>query len=192
MIRCFIAIDVTDEIRAALAEVQGRLRRLPLTVRVSWIKLANVHLTLQFLGYIGEDVVPRVSAALVAVAAGQAPFDVDVAGVGAFPDPNRPRVLWAGCGAGATALPRLAGAIQAATAPLGFAPETRPFAGHLTLGRVKVPRPDPTLTRAMDSLKNAAFGAVRVEAVHLYQSELQPTGSNYMKLSSHPLRGRGD
>jgi len=54
---------------------------------------------------------------------------------------------------------------------------------------VKVPRPDCTLTRALDSLKNAAFGTVRVEALHLYQSELHPAGSIYTKLSSHPLTG---
>ena len=192
MIRCFIAADVPEEVRAALAEAQGRLRRLPLDVRVSWIKLENVHLTLQFIGYIGEDVAPLVSAALAAVAARQAPFDVEVARLGAFPDPHRPRVLWAGCGAASAELPRLAQAIQQATAPLGFTPEARAFTGHLTLGRVKMPRSDLTLTRALDSLKNAAFGALRVDAVHLYQSQLQPSGSIYTKLSSHPLTRKGD
>ncbi|NQU12306.1 RNA 2',3'-cyclic phosphodiesterase [bacterium] len=189
MIRAFIAIDLTDEVRAALATAQDRLRRLPLGVRVSWVKLANLHLTLQFLGYVAEDVVPAVGVALGAVVRCHAPFNLGVNGLGAFPDPGRPRVLWAGCDAGTAEIAGLARAVQQATQPLGFTPETRPFAAHLTIGRVKVPRPDCTLTRALDSLKNAAFGTVRVEALHLYQSELHPAGSIYTKLSSHPLTG---
>jgi 2'-5' RNA ligase len=74
--------------------------------------------------------------------------------------------------------------------PLGFQPERREFSAHLTLGRVKQPRPDVALTRALDSIKNQNFGTMRVEAIHLFQSELHPDGSIYSKLSSHQLGER--
>ena len=71
--------------------------------------------------------------------------------------------------------------------PLGFEPEHREFSAHLTLGRIKIPRPDVALTRAIDSLKDTAFGTLRVEAIHLFESQLHPEGSIYTKLSSHAL-----
>jgi len=70
---------------------------------------------------------------------------------------------------------------------LGFEPEHREFSAHLTLGRVKFPQPDDALTRALDSIKNDVFGMMRVEAIHLFESQLHPQGSIYSKLSSHNL-----
>ncbi len=185
MIRAFIAIELPDELRVALEEAQARLKRARVGVKISWTKIANLHLTLQFLGYVAEPVVERISVALADMAV--QPFAVPVSGVGAFPDERRPRVLWIGCDDVAGKLKTLAAAVQAVTQPLGFEPERREFAAHLTLGRIKFPRPDAALTKALDSLKTQTFGTLRVDAVHLFQSQLHPDGSIYTKLSSHQL-----
>jgi len=197
MIRAFIAIDLTDDVRVAIGEAQARLKRAHTGVKVSWTKVDNLHLTLQFLGYVAEEAVEKIRAGLEAVAAEHAPFELMIAGAGAFPDESRPRVLWVGCqdsapvGARhAAPLRELVKSLQTAMQPLGFQPERREFSAHLTLGRVKQPRPDAALTRALDSIKNETFGAVRVEAIHLFQSELHPEGSIYSKLSSHQLGER--
>jgi 2'-5' RNA ligase len=79
--------------------------------------------------------------------------------------------------------------VQKAMEPLGFEPEHREFSAHLTLGRVKFPRPDVALTKALDSVRNQAFGTMRVEAIHLFESQLHPQGSIYSKRSSHKLGG---
>ena len=189
MIRAFIAIDIPDEVRSAIGEAQVRLRRVHAGVKVSWAKIENAHITLQFLGYVGEETVPKISAAIDRVAGQHQAFELQVAGAGAFPDENRPRVLWVGCQDEAGALKSLAGDVQQAMEPLGFRPEHREFSAHLTLGRIKFPRPDAALTRALDSIKNDAFGTVRVEAIHLFESQLHPDGSIYTKLSSHKLGG---
>ncbi len=84
-------------------------------------------------------------------------------------------------------LKALARSVQAAMQPLGFEPEHREFSAHLTLGRIRVPRPDVALTRAIESLKNTAFGTLRVGAIHLFESQLHPEGSIYSKLSTHTL-----
>src|SRR6266481_9704210 len=97
MIRTFIAIDLSDNVRAAIEQAQTRLKRTNLGVKISWTKVANLHLTLQFLGYVEETVVEKIKAALRLVAAQHQPFDVSVRGGGAFPDEKRPRVVWIGC-----------------------------------------------------------------------------------------------
>ncbi len=205
MIRAFIAIDLPDDVRAAIEEAQARLKRAHVGVKISWTKIDNLHLTLQFLGYIGEAVVDPIKSGLQHATNGHQPFDVSVHGAGAFPTEDRARVIWVGCddnvvGAGSHACPappagdrrgsplrRLAQSVQDAMQPLGFEPEHREFSAHLTLGRVKVPRPDVALTRAIESLKNTAFGTLRVEAIHLFESQLHPEGSIYTKLSTHAL-----
>lgn len=189
MIRSFVAIDIPEDVRAAIGDTQARLKRAPLSVRVSWAKVDNIHLTLQFLGYIEEEVVEPIGGALDAVAQQHVPFDLPVRGAGAFPSERRPRVLWAGVDDSAGQLKALALGVQTAMQALRFEPEHREFSAHLTLGRVKFPKPDTALTRVLDSLKDTDFGTMRVAMIHLVQSQLHPEGSIYTKLSSHKLRG---
>ncbi len=188
MIRAFIAIEIPDPIRAAIAEAQDRLKRARVGVKISWTKVDNLHLTLQFLGYIEEPVVPQISQALAGVAGQYPAFDLAVRGAGAFPNERSPRVLWVGCDNDTGNLNTLAQAVQSAMQAFGFEPEHREFSAHLTLGRVKFPKHDAALTKALDSIKNLDFGTMRVEAIHLFQSQLHPEGSIYSKLSSHELR----
>ena len=190
MIRAFIAIDLPADVRAAIGEAQARLKRAHVGVKISWTKIDNLHITLQFLGYIEEAVIDKIKAALQSVATAHQPFELSVRATGAFPNENRPRVFWVGCEDAHGSLKALAQAVQAAMQPLGFKPEHREFSAHLTLGRVKNPRPDAALTKALDSLKDNAFGTLRVEAIHLMESELHPEGSIYTKLSSHRLEAQ--
>ena len=189
MIRAFIAIDLSAEVRTALRTAQAQLQGAQLGVKVSWTKIENLHLTLQFLGDIDDAAVAGISTSLATMTGALPVFDVPVAGAGAFPDVHRPRVVWIGCDDSAGKLQALARAVQAAMRPCGFQPEPVPWTAHLTLGRIRTPRPDAALTRALDSLTNQAFGTLRVDAIHLFQSQLQPGGSIYTKLSSHPLKG---
>lgn len=187
MMRTFIAIDLTDEVRAAIGEAQAELKQAPIRVKISWTKVANLHLTIQFLGDIEEAVVEKITPALRLAVAQHQPFEVSVRGAGAFPDEKRPRVVWIGCNDDGKKLPALARAVHDAMQPFGFAPDHHEFSAHLTLGRIRSPRPDAALTMAMDSLKDKAFGTLRVEAIHLFESQLHPEGSIYRKLSSHAL-----
>ena len=189
MIRAFIAIDIPEDVRAAITEAQARLKRANLGVKISWTKIDNVHLTLQFLGYVEEPVVPKISEALAVVAKQHEPFDLPVHGTGAFPDEKRPRVLWVGCDDGEGKLKALAHAVQETMQQFGFEPERREFSAHLTLGRIRIPKTDDALTRAMDSIKDTNFGTMHVDAIHLFQSQLHPEGSIYTKLSSHTFTG---
>jgi 2'-5' RNA ligase len=171
-----------DEIRQRLADEIDRLR--PHATDVAWVAPANLHVTVKFLGRVEETRMPELTEALRAVAGGQRALDVAVRGLGAFPTPTRPRVLWAGL-AEASGLPPLAEAVDAACAALGFPRETRPFSAHVTLGRVREPRRRTALAGAL--ARGGDFGRVRVEGLSLMRSELSPRGARYTELARLPL-----
>ena len=135
--RCFVAIDLTSDVRAAIARAQTRVRTAAAHADVRWVDPAQFHLTLKFLGAVPDDRVPAVSAALEGAVADTAPIALAAAGLGGFPSLRSARVLWAGITAGVPELARLAAAIDRALTPLGFPPEGRSFRGHLTIGRVR-------------------------------------------------------
>jgi 2'-5' RNA ligase len=126
---------------------------------------------------------------LMTEAAQHPAFDVEVEGFGSYPTSRRPRVLWVGLNAPA-ALISLQHAIEAATARLGYASEERGFSPHLTIGRVRQNVSPPDLQKiraALEDTKVGRLGTARVDAVHLFKSELLPNGSVYTKLFSASL-----
>lgn len=147
---------------------------------------ANLHITLKFLGQIDETRVPAVAEAIRAAAAPAAAFDVAVRGLGAFPTASRPRVVWAGLDE-ARALGALAAEVDDALATLGIPRESRPFAAHVTLGRVREPRRNPALAEAL--ARRADFGRLPVARVSLMRSELHPRGARYTELAGVLLAG---
>ncbi len=187
--RCFVAIDLTTDVRAAIARAQTRVRTAATRADVRWVDPTQFHLTLKFLGPVPDERVPAVSAALEAVIAGGSPVPLAAAGLGGFPSLKSPRVLWVGITAGVPQLVEVAAAIEGALAPLGFAPEARPFRGHLTIGRVRSPRGVRELTAAVAAAGAPAFGSWTAAEVVLYESRLRPTGALYTPVSRHPLRG---
>jgi 2'-5' RNA ligase len=186
-VRCFVAVDVSAAVRAAVAEAQARLRTAAGRADVRWTDPSQLHITLQFLGAVPDERVPEVAAALAGSCAGIGPLALEVRGLGGFPGARRPRVVWAGVGGDVERVARLAAAVGAALAPLGYPPEARPFHAHLTLGRVRSPRGLGGLARALESAGAAALGAWTATEVVLYQSKLRPTGAVYATVASVPL-----
>jgi 2'-5' RNA ligase len=146
----------------------------------------NLHVTLKFLGDTDEAHVPGLLDALGTAAAGTAAFEVAVRGLGAFPSPLRARVVWAGLEE-APALAGLAGRVDAALAALGVPRESRPFSAHVTLGRVREPRRNPTLAAAL--ARPADFGRLPVTRLSLMRSDLQSRGARYTEVAGVLLAG---
>lgn len=182
--RLFVAVHLPQEIRDGLASVQDRLRRAQ--ADVSWVKPANLHITLKFLGETEPKQLARIGVVLAEAARGAAPFSLAVAGVGTFGG-RIPRVVWAGVTDGAAPLETLAGAVEDGLARLGFPKERRGFAAHFTLGRVRSPRNADGLLAAIRDEPTTALGTVRVEEFVLMQSQLDPGGSIYTALEHFPL-----
>lgn len=152
---------------------------------VAWVARDNVHLTLKFLGNIEAARRDAVAGALSDAAAGCPGFELSVRGLGAFPTPARPRVLWAGVDAGAAQAATLARRVDETLAALGFAPEPRAFAAHVTLGRVRAPRANPRLAEALAASRT--FGRQRVDRLVLMRSQLSPRGARHTELAGAPL-----
>ena len=188
-IRSFIAVGVPAAAQQALADAAGRLRSgLPPVVR--WAAPDGMHLTLKFLGNINPAQVTPLLAALSAAAQETAPLALRLSRLGVFPNPRRPRVLWAGVAGDTDALAALQQSVERAAAALGFPPESRPFAPHITLGRVRREADE----RALRQVGEAARAAPplppspwTVDAVHLMQSVPTPGGMRYTELGAAPF-----
>ena len=180
-----MAVLLPAEVRAGLGETVESLR--PIARGIAWVAPTNFHLTVKFLGRVEESRLEAVRAALAGAAAGHAPFEVTLQGLGAFPTPTRPRVVWAGLAAGAAPLAALAGEVDHALAALGFPREERPFSAHVTLGRVREPRRDPALATAITRATAQSFGTARVDHLSLMQSQLSPAGARYTELAALSL-----
>jgi 2'-5' RNA ligase len=146
-----------------------------------------MHLTLKFLGQVADERGAAVRAALEAVVRATSPIAISCAGLGVFPGPRRPRVVWAGIASGLRELGVLATALERALEPVGFPPERRPFRGHATLGRVRSARGIAPLVAALDAASGAEFGRWTASELVLYRSHLRPTGSIYEPLARLPL-----
>jgi len=181
--RTFIAVELSDLIKASLAQIQSHLKYAAADVK--WVEKNNIHLTLKFLGEILEEKLWQVKSTLEIIGMATAPFEISLKDVGAFPKIDYPRVIWVGLDKGAKESTDLAIKIDEELSKIGFEKETRPFAAHLTIGRVRSPKNKEALKDKITSHKLHVASSsphFSVGAVILFQSKLTPTGSIYTKL----------
>ncbi|MFH1184451.1 MAG: RNA 2',3'-cyclic phosphodiesterase [Chloroflexota bacterium] len=184
MLRCFLAVELPLSLQEAIEAATAVPRAKLGSDLVRWVSSRNVHLTLKFLGDTTPSSIELIGAALTAEVSQYRPFDVVAKGFGAFPSNRKPRVLWVGLTA-PPALSSLQHELDVATARLGYGSEERDFSPHLTIGRVRQNVPTAGLQKIRDELEQTAIGelgTLTVEAVHLFKSELQPSGSVYTRL----------
>lgn len=189
LLRAFVAVELPVEIRQAAGNATSVLQK-KIGSLVRWVPAENMHLTLKFLGDIAPSNVDMLAQMLRAEADLFNCFELRFAGLGSFPSLKRPRVIYIGIQA-PTVLEALQRGIESASYRLGYESEERGFSPHLTIGRVKqnvAGTEQQTIRRALEETKIDALGTARVDSVHLYKSDLQPTGSVYTRLFSAPLR----
>jgi 2'-5' RNA ligase len=186
-IRTFVAVEIEEVIRRA-AKLVEELRAA--SADVTWVKPHNMHLTVKFLGDVTAEKIPHVCQTVARAVAGLTPFDLEIRGVGAFPNTARPRTIWLATGTGETQLADVAERIETALMDLGFAREGRPFRGHLTLGRVRRPGPAlAELTRMLNERADLELGQATIREVVVFSSQLDRCGPIYEVLSRTPLAG---
>jgi len=185
-IRSFVAIELSDEARAALADLQEDLKAQVPPKAVRWTRPASIHLTLQFLGDVAPGVVEPIADALRGVCADYAPFTFELAGSGVFPNPSRPRVVWTGVNEPSGTLIALQKGVTQALEPLGFEPEKRAYTPHLTIGRADRRASQRELAEVGELISRSSVGTlcqVYVEHITLMKSDLQPSGAVYTPLA---------
>jgi len=180
--RCFIAVDINDKISGRIDKLQSELKRLLKNqTGIKWVKPQLIHLTLKFLGEIEDSQIDLITQAIERICRGFKSFELEFSAVGTFGRP--PKVLWLGIEKPVKELQKLAADIEQACEELGFPREDRDFSPHLTLARIKEARPDRQLPQIMDNFKKFDAGAVTVDAVCFYKSQLTSDGPVYTLLN---------
>ena len=130
--------------------------------------------------------VPLLVDRLRAELTGQIPFILKIGGLGVFPGPRAPRVVWLAVLGNLAALDACQGRVEAATVPLGFPGEKRSFQPHLTLGRVRetaTPEQRAAVGALPATWPSATSPSFPVTSANLMQSHLGPGGARYSRLA---------
>ncbi len=174
MVRAFLAIELSEEIRERLKGVQDVLRTS--SARMTFVAPENIHITVKFLGEVDTALLPRVMDAIRGVSV--APFPVRARRV-TVNDPKRPFTVWSTISDGGMCQ-ELFCRVEDALVPLNFHREKRRFLPHATLARIK--QPDPSLSGVLARLDTEDYGECRISGITLKKSTLTPQGPVYEDL----------
>lgn len=172
--RAFVAVEITSQgVLSSIKKLQSSLR-----IDAKPIEIHNMHFTLLFLGEISEDMVQKVQAQLKTIEFSS--FDISFEGIGAFPKPKLPRVVWVGIDdSGAKQLVGLAKTVEERLLPLGFRAD-KEFKPHATIFRIKNRAGD--ITDELAKYAGIKFGAQKISEIKFKQSVLTPSGPIYSDL----------
>jgi len=189
VIRAFIAINLSQEILERIEQMSLELRSRLEGVPVRWVSADNIHLTLKFLGNVSTTNLEMLKEIMGKVVSNHHECDISIGGIGAFPKPHNPRVIWVGMEV-PQELVSLQHNIEIETARLGYSREHRPFSAHLTFGRVSRNASSQdvrAIAEILDSYKVGFLGATRITSVYLYRSDLKPDGAVYTPIYTATL-----
>jgi 2'-5' RNA ligase len=185
MMRLFIAIEISAEIKAELTKIVDKLKEA--AAEVKWVRPEGMHLTLKFLGEVEEGRKGVVENILEKISTTKS-FTVTFQGLGAFPNLNNPRVIWVGIEKGKEELKKINGELETQLETVGFPKEERGFEPHLTLGRVKSGHNKVTLARMVTAESHLALTPLKVEKISLIQSILKREGAEYRRIKEAYLK----
>ena len=186
-IRAFLACSPSAEVHGQIVSLQETCKKqLPAGV-VAWVKPEGIHLTLKFLGNISFAQKEIIQSLMPGTIKPISAFPLSVEGIGAFPTPSRPKVIWTGLKGATETLLNLQKRIDKALAAIGFAEEDRPFQGHLTIGRVKKSQASKEIEKCLSLAQSFQGGQFQVDHLSLFKSNLTPDGAIYTLLHTFPL-----
>jgi 2'-5' RNA ligase len=182
-VRLFVALEIPVQVREGLAALISEFRGL--APKLKWVRPENLHLTLKFIGETESTKLDSFRSVLANVSLSR-PVELQIQGLGFFPNERWPRVFWAGLRASDN-LASLAADIDAACASIGLQRERRPFSPHLTLARLESTLPPGALLNAIQQNTAREFGAFRLAEFRLIESKLKPAGAEYTTVQSFPF-----
>jgi 2'-5' RNA ligase len=165
-------VELDPGFREQIRDVQARFADFPL----KFVDPEIVHITLKFLGDVEESKISSLAEALDSMMC--EPFEAGIEGVGVFPKPSNPKVVWLG---GVGNFKALHGAVEALLEPFKFEKDNREFTAHATLARVKYLKNEQkkAFAAVLKDLKDLKLGSMRVDRIMLKKSTLTPEGPIY-------------
>ncbi len=191
VVRSFIAIELPDEVRLKLDQLEAQLKSGQPGVK--WVDPNSIHLTLKFLGNITIDKTEEITRAMEEAARGIPPFHLEVKDLGVFPNLKRVQVAWIGMSGEVDKLSQLQQRLESNLERLGFAPEARAFTPHLTLARFRNQASLDERQRFGQLIADTRFkaGTIKVNTISLMRSQLTRQGAIYSRISLIKLRTLG-
>ena len=187
--RCFVAIEIPEDIRTDLVALQKELAGRVDVHRgdVKWVEPEGMHLTLKFLGEVPDNQIVDVCNITKEVADRRAAFDLAIKEVGTFGGRSA-RVLWVGAGLECPELLDVQKDLEEQLDQAGWPREARPFSGHLTLCRIRNSKAGEKLAELAKEYKDFDLGTVRAGSMTVFESQLRPQGPMYTPLGNYPLQ----
>jgi len=179
MVRIFIAIDLEDPLLLSRI-VRMRDAVVATGVPMKPVETENLHITLRFIGEVPLGTVDAVKDVLSTLSFDE--FRIVLHGLGAFPSPARPRVVWVGVSEGWEELRRIRDTIEKGLRSIGIPGERQDFHPHITLARIKGSRGISKLVRLLEEYSDYDFGETVVRSVRLKKSTLTRRGPIYETL----------
>lgn len=182
-LRVFFAISFPRETQARLSHSLKTLQSTRLSDYIRWAHVEKMHITLQFLGGLPQEqlipVIEKAQAAIINIPA----FPLELGDLEWFPTLRHPKILSFSVQPQAS-LTTLSATIGNALIALNVPIETRPFRGHLTVGRL-IRRGVPY--ELLESIKVPVIPPVVVNKIHLIESRFEKSGQHYYPLAEFKL-----
>ncbi|MBA3661397.1 MAG: RNA 2',3'-cyclic phosphodiesterase [Gammaproteobacteria bacterium] len=179
VIRIFFAVELAQAMKEKIGEYVSQLKKNAKSHSIKWTKKANLHITLQFLGEIkGEHVPTIVDNVKNQLKESVVKTHINLGEVTLFPNPFRPRVIVFDI-TPQDELAKISERVGNGIRLSQYDTDTRPFHGHLTLGRLKHPN---TNLRFLSKVDHPAVGYIEVNEVVLFRSDPVPDGTEYTVL----------
>jgi 2'-5' RNA ligase len=176
-VRAFLAIPLPRQLQESIRVIQTELQASIAEAR--WTRPENLHLTLHFFGEIDQETLEKLKVSVLSIKGCQRSFQVEVKGLGAFPNPRRSRVIWLGLEPRGQ-LEQLHRATEQYLSQAGFTTDSRPYSPHLTIGRLLGGKLD--LTELFSSMQQKTIEPLTVDRLILYESRLRPEGAQHIPL----------
>lgn len=184
-IRSFLAVDIDDlSILRKISHVKSMLNKTGVDLKL--IQDQNIHLTVRFFGDIQNFMVDMIYEEMKQISFNE--FQIDLQGLGAFPKPTYPRIIWVGIKKGVEELKETFEKLEPRIRALGIKADYKGFNPHLTIARVRSRRNIAKLSELFREFENYYFGSFNVEVLRLKKSDLTPRGPIYTNLKE--VRGK--
>lgn len=179
LVRAFLSLDIEgQESLSQISTIQNKLDTS--SAKMKLVEIENIHFTLRFLGDTSISRIDEIESSLSQISF--EPFDIEIQGVGAFPNNRRPRVIWIGVTQNADGVVKLKKEIDSRLKTLGYQPEGKKFTPHATIARVRYIKEAERLVRNLDELGDTQIGTMTVSKFNMKKSTLTPSGPIYETL----------
>ena len=179
LVRAFLSVDIeSQELLSQISKTQSKLDTS--SAKMKLVEIDNIHFTLRFLGDTSISIIDEIRSSLSQIKF--EPFNIEIQGVGAFPNNRKPRVVWIGVTQNADNIVKLKREIDSRLKTLGYQPEGKKFTPHATIARVRYVKDTETFARNLGELDDIQIGTMIVSKFNMKKSTLTPSGPIYETL----------